>query len=104
MLIPHVGQQGCTFEIVGQFNGETAVELIALVRQALLERGEREIELDLSGVQEIDAAGVWGLMEAKSVGGGAVRVTGHSRAVMARLGAVAVGSAVQAANDSPIVP
>lgn len=86
VLIPHIQDRKCTLEIVGRFSGETAVELIAQVRQAIEALADREIEVDLSGVQEIDASGIWGLIEAKSVGRGTVRVTGHSLAVMSRLG------------------
>jgi anti-anti-sigma regulatory factor len=81
-------------------NGETAIELIEHVRNAIHSRGHREIEVDLSGVHEIDASGVWGLIEAKSLGGGVVRVTGHSLAVMNRLNRPGTGLDLRAANDS----
>jgi anti-anti-sigma factor len=99
MLIHHTEDQRCTLEVVGELNGETAIELIERVRDAIEARGHREIEVDLSGVQEIDASGVWGLIEAKSMGGGAVRVTGHSLAVMNRLGTPGTGLDLKAAND-----
>jgi anti-anti-sigma regulatory factor len=94
--------QRCTLEVVGELNGETAIELIERVRDAIESRGHREIEVDLSGVREIDASGVWGLIEAKSLGGGAVRVTGHSLAVMNRLNRPHPGHDLRAANDSHV--
>ena len=104
MLIPHEGQHKCTFEIVGRFSGETAVELIAHVRRTIDEQDGREIVVDLSGVQEIDASGIWGLIEAKSVGGGTVRLTGHSHAVMIRLCALRQITPGTAANDCLLPP
>lgn len=104
MLIPHLDEnQRCTLEVVGELNGKTAIELIEHVRDAIQSRGHREIEVDLSGVYEIDASGVWGLIEAKSLGGGVVRVTGHSLAVMNRLNRPGSGLDLMAANDSHVV-
>lgn len=99
MLVPHGGGGHCALEVIGELNGKTAVELIAHVREAIEQRGYQEVEVDLSGVWAIDASGVWGLIEAKAVGRGAVRFSGHSLAVMARLSGKSIDSSVRAAND-----
>lgn len=104
MLIPHIEDRCCTLEVIGELNGETAIELIAHVRDEIERKANRDIEVDLSGVQEIDASGVWGLIEVKSLGGGTVRVTGHSVAVITRLGVPLNLRDASAANDSGLTP
>jgi ABC-type transporter Mla MlaB component len=100
---PRIENNRCIFDISGGLTGESAVDLIVQLRRAVMLFPGSELILDLSGVDEIDAAGIWVLVEAKKIDGGTVRITGHSAAVLTRLGIRPLAVRAEAANDSGIV-
>ena len=95
MLRTHIEPQRCIFEVSGELSGQMAVDLVVELRRAADACPCREIVIDLSAVDEIDAAGIWTLIEAKSIADGVVRIVGHSQAVLARLGVHSLGNSLQ---------
>ena len=102
MANPRFESNRCIFDITGSLAGESAVDLIGQLRQSALRFPNAELIVDLSGVVEIDAAGIWALIEAKKIGGGVVRITGHSAAVLSRLGILPL-SGEPFADTGPVV-
>ncbi len=74
----------CHARVNGEMTIYTAMECRDLLRQCL-HAGEKEVEIDLSGVTEIDSAGLQLLIQAKRAGarlGKPVRLVSHSPAVL----------------------
>ena len=71
-------------EIRGEFNIFTATVLRQQLLDALEQPGEAEVEVDLSGVNEIDSAGIQLMIAAKREAAArerCLRFVGHSREV-----------------------
>lgn len=79
----------CRMHIDGEMIGDS----IGKLREEVLPVASRcrEVEVDLSGVSEMDVRGLELMLQAKRVAGGRLRFVGHSKAVLEMLDAQAKG-------------